>query len=65
MTLRQPVDDLAKRCGVRVPCCKLFTLAFSKSANECASVVAAYLCPFDAVSIVQVRFHHSVSLARG
>src|ERR1700704_3274221 len=47
------------------PAAKFSPQAFSKSANECASLVAAYLCPFDAASIVQVRFHHSASLARG
>ena len=47
------------------PACKILTIAFSKIANERASVVAAYLRVFDEVAIIQVRFHHSASLAQG
>jgi hypothetical protein len=45
---------MTSRFGVRDPTCKVFTVAFSKSANERASIFAAYLRVSEADAIIQV-----------
>jgi hypothetical protein len=46
---------MTSRSGVRAPGCKIVTITFSKSANEHASVVAAYLRVSGAAATIQIR----------